>query len=646
MEPKRPIGFDQERLTEEQLAWLRETARRARGDILKMTTLANSGHPGGSMSSIEIYLTVWSCANVDPGDPYHPDRDRIVVSHGHTSPGVYSALGRLGFVNLDEAIAGFRLAGTLFEGHVERHVPGVEWSTGNLGQGLSAACGFALASRLWKRPFRVFALMSDGEQQKGQVSEARRFARKYGLTNLTAVIDYNQIQISGHTYEVMPQNIRANWESDGWRVLEVDGHDPQAIYQALREAVKDEDHLVVILAHTVIGKGVSFMEDKPDYHGKAVSRDQLSRALEELGLENDLERYEALRKELAGRPASRPQFPAPIFRLDVGTPRTYGPEQKTDNRSAWGNALKDIALLNCGHNERSPIAVFDCDLATSVKTDGFAATCPNAFFQGGIQEHNTAVIAGALSTQGVVTFWADFGVFGIDEAYNQHRLNDINHTHLKLVTTHDGLDVGEDGKTHQCIDYVGVLRNLYGFRVIVPADPNQTDRVVRYIATQTGNFALAMGRSPIPVILDLEGKPLFGGDYRFKYGKADLVRPGTRAAIVTMGSMVYRAVAAWEKLKAMGIDVAVWNFSCPIDLDGEALERAAETGLLVTYEDHNVRTGLGCSVANALAEKGLGARLVKLGIPHYGASGKPDDLFKLHGLSVDHLIEAVRSHLA
>jgi transketolase len=290
--------------------------------------------------------------------------------------------------------------------------------------------------------------------------------------------------------------------------------------------------------------------------------------------------------------------------------------------------------------------VFDCDLATSVKTDGFAATCPNAFFQGGIQEHNTAVIAGALSTQGVVTFWADFGVFGIDEAYNQHRLNDINHTHLKLVTTHDGLDVGEDGKTHQCIDYVGVLRNLYGFRVIVPADPNQTDRVVRYIATQTGNFALAMGRSPIPVILDLEGKPLFGGDYRFEYGKADLVRPGTRAAIVTMGSMVYRAVAAWEKLKAMGIDVAVWNFSCPIDLDGEALERAAETGLLVTYEDHNVRTGLGCSVANALAEKGLGARLVKLGIPHYGASGKPDDLFKLHGLSVDHLIEAVRSHLA
>jgi len=645
MNVERPFGFDREELTDEQISWLRETARLARGDILKMTTLANSGHPGGSMSSIEIYLTVWSCANVDPSDPRHPGRDRIVVSHGHTSPGVYATLGRLGFVNLEEAIATFRLAGSMFEGHVEREVPGVEWSTGNLGQGLSAACGFALASKLWNHPFRVFALMSDGEQQKGQVSEARRFAKKYGLTNVTAVVDFNQIQISGHTYEVMPQDIRANWESDGWRVIEVDGHDPQALYQALREAVLDKDHLVMILARTVIGKGVSFMEDKPDYHGKPVSRDKLADALKELGLEDDLEHYEALRKELSARGLTKPELPQPTFRLDVGQPRTYSTDDRLDNRSAWGNALKDIAQQNCGHNERNPLAVFDCDLASSVKTDGFAGACPDSFFQGGIQEHNTAVIAGALSTQGVVTFWADFGVFGIDETYNQHRLNDINHTHLKLVTTHDGLDVGEDGKTHQCIDYVGVLRNLYGFRVIVPADPNQTDRAVRFVATQPGNFALAMGRSKLPVITDLNGNPFFAGDYRFEYGKADLVRPGNRAAILTMGSMVHRAVAAWEKLKQQGIDVAVWNVSCPLDIDPEALEQAARTGLIVTYEDHNVRSGLGCSVANALLERGLNARLVKLGIRSYGASGKPDALFTMHGLSVDQLVETLRSSL-
>ncbi len=639
------LGFEREALPEETVAWLRETARHARGDILKMTTVANSGHPGGSMSSIDIYLTVWSCANVDPANPDDPGRDRIVVSHGHTSPGVYATLARLGFFDLEEVIATFRKAGSVFEGHIERDVPGVEWSTGNLGQGLSAACGFALASRLLQKPFRVFALMSDGEQQKGQISEARRFAKKYGLTNITAVLDYNQIQISGHTYEIMPQDIKANWESDGWRVLEVDGHDPQAIYQAVREGVLDEDHLVMVLAHTTIGKGVSFMEDTPAYHGKPLNKEQLDQALKELGLENDVEKYEKLRVERRGIAGDKDRTqPLPIT-IDTGEPRTYDVDQKTDNRSAWGHAMRDLAERNCGVASRSPIAVFDCDLASSVKTDGFAKACPQQFFQAGIQEHNTAAMAGALSTQGVVTFWSDFGVFGIDETYNQHRLNDINRTNLKVVTTHDGLDVGEDGKTHQCIDYLGAVRNLYGFRVIVPADPNQTDRAVRWVAAQEGNYVLAMGRSKLPVITTLDGKPFFAGDYTFVYGKMDLLRPGKRGAILAMGSMVHRAVAAWERLREKGIEVAVWNVACPRDLDVEALKEAAATGLIVTYEDHNVETGLGSSVANALLDNGLNARLVKLGVRTYGGSGKPDELFAMQGLDVESLVKAVQEHL-
>lgn len=249
--------FTAEQIDEKDMEYLKSLAHKCRGDILKMTTLAGSGHPGGSMSSIEMYLTLYYFANVDPKDPKNPDRDRIIISHGHTSPGVYSALGNLGFFNIDEAIAYFRLAGSIFEGHVERYVPGVEWSTGNLGQGLSAGCGMALSARLLKKDFHVFVVMGDGEQQKGQISEARRFAKKYNLSNLTVLIDYNKLQLSGPLSEIMPQNIKENYLSDGWEVIEVDGHDFEALYKAIREAIYDNKP-TAILAHTIMGKGVSF----------------------------------------------------------------------------------------------------------------------------------------------------------------------------------------------------------------------------------------------------------------------------------------------------------------------------------------------------------------------------------------------------
>ncbi len=189
---------------------LERLAKVCRGDIVKMTTVANSGHPGGSMSSIDIFLSIYSQARINPDDPYNSLRDRVIVSHGHTSPGVYAALGRLGFLDIDEAIAGFRHAGSIYEGHITRGIPGVEWTTGNLGQGLSAGVGMALASKLTGKDFRVFVSMSDAEQAKGQVAEARRTAAKYDLNNLVVVIDYNDAQISGKASEIMYVDIKAN----------------------------------------------------------------------------------------------------------------------------------------------------------------------------------------------------------------------------------------------------------------------------------------------------------------------------------------------------------------------------------------------------------------------------------------------------
>lgn len=636
-------SFIDNKLNGEEVKHLAETARLCRGDILKMTTLAGSGHPGGSMSSIDILLVLYSYAKIDPTQPYNPLRDRIIVSCGHISPGVYSALGRLGFTDIDETISGFRKELTPFEGHIIREIPGIEWSTGNLGQGLSAGCGFALASKIKKEDWDVFVLMSDGEQAKGQISEARRFAKKYNLTNLTVIIDYNQLQISGSIHDVMPQNIKKNYEADGWRVIEIDGHDYKQIYAALREASLDKDNLVAILASTTMGKGVSFMENKWEFHGKALSLEQYRQALKELGLEDDLEKYsQAREKSQTFNIRKRPEIK---INIDVGAPFTYGPAEKTDNRSAFGKALADIGKRNFKVASKNPLAVLDCDLATSVKTDMFAKECSCNFIQGGVQEHNTATVAGAISTEGIITFFADFGVFGTDETYNQHRLNDINNTNLKLICTHCGVDVGEDGKTHQCIDYIGIMKNLYGYKIIIPADPNQTDRVIRYIASEKGNFIVVMGRSKISVILREDGSPFFGEKYKFQYGKADILRDGKDASIITCGALAEKAVKASDSLKQKGYSVKVLNMSCTSNIDREAIRQAARTGLIVTHEDHNKETGLGSIVAQVIAEESLPVKFIKLGIDHYGESGKPDKLYKIFGLDEESVIQTIVSNI-
>jgi transketolase len=325
----------------------------------------------------------------------------------------------------------------------------------------------------------------------------------------------------------------------------------------------------------------------------------------------------------------------------------YTREKNTDNRSAFGNALYDIAKNYKEQNNSSniPFAVFDCDLEGSVKTGAFRKAFPDNFFESGIEEHNTAVISGALSTENILTFFADFGVFGIDEVYNQQRLNDINHTNLKVVCTHCGIDVGEDGKTHQCIDYFGVINSTFGFKVILPADPNQTDRAVRYIASNAGNFALIMGRSVIPVILDGEDKPFFGEGYNFRYGKMDIIRNGKDLTIISSGNMLTHALKGYEMLKKDGINPMLLNVSCPSDIDPEDLRLAAKTGFIVTIEDHNIKTGVGTAIGSLLAENSITVKFRKLGARFYSSSGKPEDLYRLAGLSPQDLYNFVKKEI-
>lgn len=628
-------------MTEELAEALRQRALQARGTVLTATTLAASGHPGGSFSSMELYTLLYSMARLRPGEPRWDGRDRIVVSHGHTSPGAYTALAAAGFFELAEVEAHFRQAGSLFEGHVERSVPGIEWTTGNLGQGLSAGVGMAIGATLTGADWHTVVTLSDAEQMKGQVGEARRLAVMRGLGNITAVVDWNHAQISGHTEDVMRVAIPEDWSADGWRVYECDGHDLRSLHEAVSSAV-DDGVPSVVLARTVIGKGVSFMEDDTEFHGRGLTVEEYEKAMAELGLDPG---------SLLGARERRSQpvrvrvlaHETALVRLRPGTAREYGADSKTDNRSAWGQALVDLAA----ENEDTPIAVLDCDLMQSVKTEAFASLRPHSFIECGVGEHNAAAIGGALSTvPGVVAFWADFGVFGIDEVYNQHRLNDINGAALKLVVTHCGLDVGEDGKTHQCIDYIAAMRNYFGWKLIVPADPNQTDRAVRAMAQMPGCVALAMGRSKLPTILSGAGEPLFGGDYDFEYGRIAWARRGRDACILTTGTVAGEAVRAADMLAEKGITTGVAIVACPLELDDSGMEIACDAQLLLTVEDHSVHTGLGASVSDWLTSKRKRNRLVRLGVTSYQTSGTASEVLALAGLDAGGIAASIERELA
>ncbi|WP_041082161.1 transketolase [Thermotoga profunda] len=620
------------KFTKEEIRRLKEIARLCRGDILKMTYIANSGHPGGSMSSLEIFLSIFSFAKIDPKNPQDPLRDRIVISHGHTSPGVYSVLGRLGFVDIDEVIAGFRHHASIFEGHVTRGIPGIEWTTGNLGQGLSAGVGFALASKIKEQDYHVFVAMSDAEQAKGQVGEARRVAKKYGLSNITVVIDYNDAQISGRARDVMPVNIKANYEADGWRVIEVDGHDIEQLLNALEQAVEDKVNPVAIIAHTVMGKGVSFMENDVSFHGKPLTKEQLEKALNELGIENDVEKYLKMRQQL-GNQRHRPFHIEYPVKITIPPSRTY--TDKMDNRGAFGKALLDLVKAN--KDIETPIVAVDCDLATSVKLDDVQKHLPQMVLELGVQEHNAAAVAGALSADGVVTFFADFGVFGVSETYNQHRLNAINHTNLKVVVTHCGLNVGEDGKTHHGLDYISAPANWLGYKVIVPADPNQTDRVIRYVSGVYGNYLIAMGRAKMAPILDETGKIFFGDDYQFVYGKIDVLRKGDKITIITCGSIVENAVKAADNFKEK---VTVLNVSCPFDLDESVLREYAHGKNVLVLEDHAAPLGLAALLAKFFLVKGIiPSRFEHVAIEEHAVSGPYEALYDIYGLSTPKIVE-------
>jgi len=611
-----------------------------RRSIVGMVKNSQSGHPGGSLSALDIFATLYAFRLTETDE-------KLVVSNGHISPAVYSVLAECGAIDKEDVVANFRKFGSRFEGHVSRHIDGIHFGTGPLGVGISAAVGMALVESREKTGKRVFCMIGDGEMQEGQVHEAALFAAQQKLNNFTVFVDYNNLQISGTLAEVCDINIAEFFRSKNWDVLEIDGHNYEEIWAAINHK---SDKPVAVVAKTIMGKGVVGMEQdgidmKSKWHGSTPKPDVADEMIAALKLSDEDKKALAEFRENRGFQPEKTdfrRFGEKMLEIDAGTNILYTKDELTDCRGAYGKALLDLARKN------SRVLAMTADLGGSVMTKFVAAELPDQFVEFGIAEQNMVSAAGGMSLMGKVPFASTFGAFISSRAKDQARVNDINECNTKLVATHCGLSVGEDGPTHQAIDDAGSFLGMFNTGVIEPADPNHCDRIIRFVASHWGNYYVRMGRAKLPALLTENGEEFFGLDYEYKYGQTDTLRVGSKITIVATGPCVHEALKARENF-ANPEQVEIIITSSIKKFDQTLIDSLEKTGQFMTIEDHNPYSGLAAAVDKFIADNKINSanggakKIANLSVTAYELSGKAPELYNHAKIDSEAVLEVLNS---
>lgn len=614
-------------LEQEHIDFLKTFTKSCRKSILQMTLNAQSGHPGGSLSTLDYLATIYAYIISQTGE-------KVTVSHGHISPAVYSVLAELGYIDKEDVIKNFRKAGSIFEGHITRHVDGIEYGTGPLGAGVSAGAAFALAEQLKKTDKKVFVLMGDGETQEGQVHEMIHFSKHYKLDNMILFIDYNKVQLTASLEETLDIDIKKTFEAGHWNVIETDGHDFQAMWKAIAEAYEDNGKPVVIIGNTYMGQGVGFMEEAgrnldPAWHGKAPKEEEAAPHMTHFELsENEKAELEEFKNFIKWKPTPSPYPPLlSEVKIDTGTPIVYQAGEMIPCRKAYGSSLASLGELN------KNVLGLTADVGGSVNASAIAKKTPDQFIECGIAEQHMVTTAGALSLCDYVPFTSTYAVFMSSRAKDQARLNDINYTNVKMVSTHGGLSVGEDGPTHQAIDDMGSFLGMFNTMIIEPADANQTDRIIRYIASHYGNFYVRMGRHNLPILTKEDGSLHFDENYKYEYGKCERVREGNDITIIAIGTMVSHSLEAHRILKEKGISAELIAVSSIKKFDETLIDSIKKTKKVLTVEDHNTYSGLGGQIARHIQKNNLEVDTFHMiGPEKYNLSGKAAALYELNNM--------------
>jgi transketolase len=600
---------------------LKGIANQLRIHSIEATTAAGSGHPTSCCSAADLVATLFfGQMRYDAKNPHYYNNDRFILSKGHAAPLLYAAWAENGFIPIPELLT-LRQFSSELEGHPTPRLAFADVATGSLGQGLGVGVGIALAARLDSLDYNTYVLMGDGEIAEGAVWEAASLAGYYKLNNLIAIVDANRLGQSeatafGHHIEIY----RDRFEAFGWRVEDIDGHDIEEIAEVL-SGVGLDDKPLAIIAKTYKGAGVSFLQDKDGWHGKSLNKEEAAKAIAEL---------QPTAKSGLGVAIPAPtKLPEPANAIPASYPPiNYKLGDKIATREAYGTALERLG----GADLR--IVAVDGDTKNSTFADKFFKKFPERSTEGYIAEQNMVGVGMGYAARGKVPFISTFAAF-FARAYDHIRVAGISQSNIKLVGSHVGVSIGEDGPSQMALEDLAMMRAVVGSTVLYPSDAVSTEKLLEEMALKKGVCFLRTSRPKTPVI--------YGNDEKFPVGGAKVLREGDKVTIVSAGVTLFEALKAADILKAEGINVSVIDAYSIKPLGKDVILAAAKkTGnTVLTVEDHYSEGGLGDAVAGELSADGIKVhKLAVVGIPH---SGKAEELLAKFGIDAAAIVKKVKS---
>jgi transketolase len=589
---------------------------------LVISTEAGSGHPTSSLSAADLMtgLMFGGTFRYDLESPKHPNNDRLIFSKGHASPLFYSLWAAAGKVT-EQELMNYRKFNSPLEGHPTPAFRYTEAATGSLGQGLSIGVGMALNAKfIDKLPYRTYVLLGDSELAEGSSWEAMEIAAFYKLNNLIGIVDVNRLgqrgeTMYGHDLTVYKDRISAF----GWETIVIDGHHMPQILTAFKQATESNGKPVMIIANTLKGKGISFVEDKNGWHGKALKKDELMRALKELGPVDKTIRGQ-IQKPNDTRPAEQ--------KPETANPVSYTAEKPVATRHAYGTALERILP------QFPNMVVLDAEVSNSTFSEIFKAKHPELFFEMYIAEQNMVGTALGLSIRGKIPFISTFAAF-FTRAFDQIRMSQYSHANIKFCGSHAGVSIGEDGSSQMGLEDIAMFRTLLDSVVLYPSDAVSAEKLVEEMAKHRGTVYMRTTRKDTPILYRNNDSFSIGGSKVLKSSKVD------SATVVAAGITLHEALKAYEELKMKGIYIRVIDLYSIKPIDKRILGKAAkDTGVIITVEDHFGAGGIGEAVQSALTKKPV--PIYSLCVRKMPRSGKPEELLDYEDISAKAIIAQVK----
>ena len=605
---------------------LHNIATRLRRDSVRATAEAGSGHPSTCLSAAEIVAVLFFAEmRFQPKNPRNPHADRFVLSKGHAAPILYAAWAEAGLFPRDEQLKLRKFESDL-EGHPTPRLPFVDVATGSLGQGMCAAVGIALNARRIKSEYRTYVLLGDGEIAEGSVWEGANAAAHFKLDNLCAVVDVNALgQSQGTQFGHDMESIERRWRAFGWETRIVDGHDIPALVDAFKAARATKGRPTAVLARTIKGKGVSSIEGRGGWHGKALKKgEEANKAIAEL--EAQLlsgEERPTIAEPAAATPEADPDYakmPAPAYKKG----------DQVATREAYGTAVAALGGVD------ARVVALDADVKNSTFSERFEKLYPDRFYECFIAEQVMIGAAMGLAARGAIPFPSTFACF-LTRAADFIRMSGVSFSNVKYAGSHAGVSIGEDGPSQMALEDLAMMRAVPGCAVVYPCDGVSTERLIVEMAKYKGPAYMRTSRPKTPVIYESGETFPIGGSKVLRRGGND------EAVVVGAGVTVFEALKAHDQLKAEGIGITVIDAYCVQPIDDKTLIDAgrAAGGAIITVEDHYAAGGLGDAVSEAVAPAGLVVH--RLAVREIPRSGEPDELIDYYGISARHIVAAVRS---